>query len=117
MAEPTPLLNLESCLTAGAMFYGTSVKSVLIELADGRTQRLELPVSPVVEDDPADDLTPKQKAILQVIDEMKIGDVLSNEQVATNAGYSCSSDLRSFVKSVAMAGRLKPHRYGWERVK
>jgi alkylated DNA nucleotide flippase Atl1 len=69
------------------------------------------------DDCPADDLTPKDKAVLQVIDEMAVGSVLSNDQIAQAAGYANSGKLRTFMKTLAIAGRLKPHRYGWERVK
>lgn len=52
MAEPNQLVNLESCLTAGAVFYGSAVRSVRIETADGRVQRLMLPIRGFEPDEP-----------------------------------------------------------------
>lgn len=44
-----PFFDLAECLSTGAMFYGTAVKEIRITLADGRTQRLQLPTYQTVD--------------------------------------------------------------------
>lgn len=103
---------LDDILERGAIYKGRSVDRIQFCFVGGE-MKLEL-------DSPAFDapvLTPKQQAILQVIDEMGIGDVLSHDEIATRAGYANSSDLREYVQRLFEAGRLRADRRGWKRVK
>lgn len=61
-------------------------------------------------------LTPMEQAVVQVIEEMRPGTVLSFDEIASRSGFSNSDSLREFVRKVAaVGGRLvKAHR-GWER--
>lgn len=110
-------VSLDSLPQFGATFYGVEVRSVKLILADGRVQRLDLPSVEDNEDPPEQSLTPKQSAILTVVDEMQIGEVLGYEAIAERAGYSASLDLRDFVRQLVIAGRLVKDRQGWKRAK
>ena len=114
------LMNLESCLTAGAMFFGVAVSEVTLTLADGRVQRLQFPVPNVAgleaEDDPEDDLTVMESAVLAVVNRMQPGFVLTNEEIASKAGYGCAGKLRAFTKKLATLGKLNRVNNGYERV-
>jgi len=115
-SQPPGVLSLDALSQFGAVYFGVEVRAVKLSLADGRVQRLELPTAEL-DDEPDHELTPKQSAILTVVDEMKVGEVLGYEAIASKAGYSASMDLRDFVRQLAMAGRLVKDRGGWKRVK
>lgn len=103
---------LDEILERGAVYKGRSVGRIQFFFAGGEV-KLELDATELA----VPMLTPKQQAILQVIDEMAIGDVLSHDEIATRAGYSNSSDLREYVQRLFEAGRLRTDRRGWKRVK
>jgi hypothetical protein len=103
---------LDEILERGAVYKGRPVDRIQFCFSGGEL-KLELE-SP---DMALPSLTPKQQAILQVVDEMAIGDVLSYDEIATLAGYSNSSDLREYVQRLFEAGRLSRDRRGWRRVK
>lgn len=113
-ADQSPSVpDLLDLLTSGATFAGTAVRSLRIELADGRVQRFELPVAGGAAGE-----SPMAFALAQVVDEMPVGSVLSYERLAKKAGYANSGKFREVVKEYADAsGRVVPHRMGWEKVK
>ena len=110
------VLTLDALSQFGAVYYGVAVLSVKLSLADGRVQRLELPLAVEDEEDNRT-LTPKQSAILTVIDEMKVGEVLGYEGIASKAGYAASMDLRDLAQQLTMACRLVKKRHRWKGVK
>lgn len=118
MSKPETLspMDLATAITAGGRFFGGDVVEMKLTLASGAIHKLTLPVAKAI-DDPTDMMSPMQKAIIQVIDEMEIGELATNDDLAEKAGYANTGPLRSFVKSLAIAGRLKKQQYGWERVK
>lgn len=111
-ASPVSAVELLALLTSGATFAGVAVRSLRVELADGRVQRLELPDLAAAGD------TPMKRAVRQAVDELLVGDVVSYEKLAMLAGYSNSGKFREFVKEYAeQSHRLTPHRQGWEKVR
>jgi hypothetical protein len=109
---PAGLPDLLALLTSGATFGGIPVRTLRIELADGRVQRIELPAAAVTAD------TPMKRAVRQAVDELLVGDVVSYEKLAQLTGYSNSGKFREFVKEYAeQSSRLTPHRQGWEKVR
>ncbi len=108
--------DLYGLIRTGAVFAGLVVTELKLTLADGRVQKLQLPPPPDRADDDAADLSPMKREVVQVVDEMGVGEVLSFEQIAEKAGYSNSDYLRVFVRSLETAGRLRRVRNGWEKV-
>jgi hypothetical protein len=108
--------DLSDLLRTGAVFVGVGVTEVRITLSDGRRQMLQLPTVVPSSDGTETHLTPMQRDVLQVVDGMGRGEVMSFEQLATKAGWSNSDNLRVFVRSLADVGRLKPSRLGWEKI-
>jgi hypothetical protein len=114
--DQPPPPDLLTLFRTGATLNGVPVRVVRVETADGRVQRFELPWDEGAGGVVAD--TPMKRAVVQAVDEMKVGEVVSYEKLARLAGFSNSGPLREFVKEYAEAGgRLEPHRQGWEKVK
>lgn len=64
-------------------------------------------------------LTPMQQDVVQAIDEMPVGTVLSYAALADKAGCNNSGPFREFVKDYAKATRrIAPHPRGrgWEKI-
>jgi hypothetical protein len=102
---------LDDLLARGGILYGVPVLSVRIETVDGRSQRLSLRV----DEDEATNLTEMQSAVVTVVDQIPTGHVRTTYEIARAAGYSDSGKLRSFVKSLAIAGRLRRVHRGWQK--
>ena len=104
---------LDELLARGGILYGVPVLSIRIETVDGRSQRLSLRVD---EDDEEVCLTEMQSAVVTVIDKIPTGHVQTTYEIARAAGYSDSGKLRSFVKSLAVAGRLRRVHRRWQKI-
>lgn len=91
---------------------------------------IPVPLDAVAADDHGDDddeqlnpfaperLTPMQRDVVQAIDEMLVGTVLSYAELADKAGCANSGPFRTFVKGYAeQSGRLEPHAKGWEKIR
>lgn len=116
--KPRPL-PLDPMLSAGATFFGSHVRSVKLELADGRVMQLDIGPKVIDEDDepPENGITDKQRNILMAIEEMAIGEVASAETILFKAGHPNTGKSRDFLKRLAAFGILRHDRLGWERAK
>ena len=121
MADPTPPpFDLDaSILTRGATFGGRVLRRAVFEWDDGKLEAA-LP-QPAARDlaaiPPGPKYTPMQRAVVQMIGEMKLGEKLTYDQMAARAGYSNSGPFREFVKDyVEQTGRLEPLGDAWEKV-
>lgn len=55
----------------------------------------------------ATELTERQQATIQVINEMAIGEVKTTQKLADDAGYSNTGAFRDFLKKIEADGRIK----------
>ena len=126
MPDDADTPDLGDLLRTGAVLFGVRVTAVRIETADGRVQRLMLP-EPAGESGGAVDtpdqfdperLTPMQRDVVQAVDEMLVGTVLSYAELADKAGVGNGGRFREFVKQYAEGtGRLESTSKGWEKLK
>lgn len=111
MEEPIDITEL---LTKELTFRGSAIHRLVIEFEHGKLA-VNLPIQQA-KPDSDDGLTPMQAAVLQAIDEMAPGEVLSHAEIAERAGYPASGPLRKFVSDTALTGKLKRTSLGWEKV-
>lgn len=119
--QNTPI-ELSDVLTVGATVGGVRVVRIVCELEDGGKVSRRWNTRDTPQEDPdmvqTEDveLTDKQKAVLQVIESMKIGELLPTKEIAKRAGYSYAGDLRNFIGSLQKAGKLRGTTQGQRRL-
>ena len=121
--QHTPI-DLRDVLVAGATLAGDPVLWIACKLKSGKEFKMRLTVIEQVQQEQPEmvqgdspELTDKQRAVLQVIEQkMRIGDALSVDKIAQLAGYANSSDLRNFIKTLQLAGRLRGTTQGQIRI-
>lgn len=120
--QHTPI-DLRDVLITGATVGGVRVVRIVCELEDGgkvsrvfglRDQSHE--EHPDMVQTEGNELTDKQRAVLQVIDKMKVGDVLSTQEIARRSGYGNTGDLRNYLKILQVAGKLLGTNQGQKRL-
>ncbi len=134
MADPPPfdfgtLFDSGGVLLTGGTLRGWPVAEFVIRTTDGRQQTIQLPQptegQPGVEGSAAanplapETMTPMQRDVVQAIDEMMVGSVLSYTALAKKAGCANSGPFRDFVKRYAAeSGRIEAHEggRGWEKI-
>jgi hypothetical protein len=104
-------ISVDQLLLSGMTIGGKSVVKLVIHLEDGHMLRLYLPVGKQgVTDDKvdADDdcaaayLTPMQSAVVQALNEAKVGETLPYDVIAKRSGYSNTDSLRTFVRQLVV---------------
>jgi hypothetical protein len=122
-AAPT-LKDCASVIAAwlAANGYGDAVNPTLSwESADGRPASLPLPLTAAVRpakiDPPNAHTTPMQAAVLTVVNEMKVGEELSYDEIADKAGYANTGHLRAYLKELEATGRVRVQITGTTRLK
>lgn len=121
--QHTPI-DLRDVLIDGATLAGDPVLWIACKLKSGKEFKMKLATSELPQQEQPEmvqgespELTDKQRAVLQVIEQkMKVGDALSVEKIAQLAGYANSSDLRNFIKILQLAGRLRGTTHGQIRI-
>lgn len=121
--QHTPI-DLRDVLIDGATVGGVRVVRIVCELEDGsKLSRVYSRHSKAIEQEDPDmiqteevDLTDKQKAVLQVIEKMRIGETLSVSEIAKRSGYGDGGDLRSFIKLLQKQKKLHGTTQGQRRV-
>lgn len=110
--------DLADMLRRGRVAGPTAVASVEFRLADGRRIGMDLPAPRDATEDEggADPVTDMQAAVIQAVNEMASGEVLTREQIADRAGYACNGKLKDFVALLAATGKLRRVHRGFERV-
>ena len=110
--------ELADWLRRGRLAGGCPVRKISLVLSDGRRVVHELPTpkSESTEVIEQEQLSPMESAVLEVIDGMRIGAVLSTQKIAELAGYAASGKLRDYLRELARSGRLKNATGGFERV-
>lgn len=117
-------------LLTGGTLRGWPVAEFVIRTADGRQQTIQLPHPQGKGTEPKDrnaalgqfdpeTLTPMQRDVVQAIDEMLVGTVLSYTALAKKAGCANSGPFRDFVKQYAAeTGRIEANDSGrgWEKI-
>jgi hypothetical protein len=112
-SEPAPIpTEAFAALNAWVRSFDPSAEGLmLVYVSHGMKAKIPMPHvggDDEVIDDPSANLTQMEAAVLEVVrDQMKPGESLSTDEIAKRAGYANSGALRSFLKSVASALKLK----------
>lgn len=119
--QHTPI-DLRDVLITGATVGGVRVVRIVCELEDGGKISRVFPQREISQEDPdmvqteGSELTERHRAILQVIEKMKVGDVLSTEEIAKRSGYANTGGLRNYLKILQASGRLLGTSQGQQKV-
>lgn len=100
MSSPPP--NLDTLPITGATLFGVRVLSLRVELADGRTQRLELPPDEL----PAEEKLNKMRLILDAVVSLKPGEKVKAEVLSGKAGVKWNSDTKSKLATLVKEGLI-----------
>lgn len=115
VAAPCSLADAYATVIAYVRQSNPNARRFRFVYEDDEGQRGVLPVTSEVEENPDDDLTPKQQAIRQAVLETPRGELLTNDDIAKKSGWTNTRDLQDFVRFLARAGLLKPAKRGWKR--
>lgn len=108
--EPELPICLDDLFRRGATYQGRPVESLEIRFAGGR---LEVELSREEESEP--ELSPMEAAILEVVGSMKVGEVMTTDEIAKRAGYQNSGKMRGYLKLIAPAAKLRSTYRGWAK--
>ena len=95
----------------GGSLYGVGVASMTLVMTDGRELKIDLPLPAASTQGRR--LSLAESATLEVIEEMPVGAVWSVAQIMDKAGYSVTTAIRRYIRSLRHL--LIEHTHGWER--
>ena len=106
------IVALGAAVQFGGTFFGVAVASMTLVLVDGREVKIDL-ILPAAADGRR--LTAAESAVLEVVENMPPGTVWSVAQIVDRAGYSVTTEIRRYIRSLSHL--LIEHTHGWERAK
>jgi hypothetical protein len=115
-AVPDLADDLADMLRRGRVWGGEPLERIVFVTVSGRRNSISLPTTAPDGPEEDDPLTEMELAVLEVVDGMRVGAVVSTDEIARRSGFSNNGSMRDFLKSLAKAGRMKRVRHGYERV-
>lgn len=117
-AVPDLADDIAHMLRHGRMWGPKRIKRMIFIDEDGERTSIVLPLLLRVEpdDEPGEQLTDMEAAVLEVIDGVSVGTVISTDEIARRSGFSNTDEMRKFLQLLAKSNRIRRVRYGYERV-
>ena len=110
-APSNDAVPFEAAMQFGGTVFGVAVASMKLVLADGREMTLDLPLP--LEATAGRRLTAAESAVAEVVEAMPVGAVWSVAQIMDKSGYSVTTSIRRYIRSLSHL--LIEHTHGWER--